>query len=1115
MVLKLNHKGTKPLKQSIKNQSQLEFHFLSNGNVHSIRFEDLFVNLYLGNEMEPSINNLFLRIHSKDGLVLYPMFGSKSNSQFQILDSSYLSKGHNNGMDYSLYLELHPNLPAWRYKIQITNHNKEPLEYDLVYVQDIGICDYGAARLNEFFVCHYIHHEPVDTKDYGYGILSRQNEPISGKYPASFLFSTNPISSFVTDGLDLYPIGLQKKLSAKRRQAEHSIIGLERQKTRLFPGETEETCFYGYLFANLQTLTSFPDAQTLIPKIRLGWNESPNWNTMTVNSESSQSLFSTAKRVEGENPTESNLKTLFPGDWREVEFSPSGKILSFFTNESTHVVLKEKERLCLRPHGQILRTGYSKVPDESSLTATCYFKGIFLSQLTEGHASINQYISRNHSYLNFFHSYGLRIFIEEGSGFALLDTPSFLQMDTNQLEWIYLRGKEVLRIQVGARNENEFLIQVATNNPQTKQFLLSFHIALDGDNGALELPPVITKNKTNIKIQPNPNSPLFQRLDGKGFQIKGEDFTHWRVSDDRLLFLDGNSRGQSYLTALVEVNSNLQFSIQGDLLSSLTQKNTEENQTQFFSHTKYLPNGKIQNRELKVLQQIKEILPWFKQNARIHYLNPRGLEQYSGGGWGTRDVCQGAFEHLLATGDFESCRRLLLIVFEEQNEDGDWPQWFMLYPRDKTIRAGDSHGDILYWPILALSTYLERTGDLSLLEVKTNVIHKKEPIKILEAIEKTIALINKRLVKNTNLPIYGNGDWNDSLQPVKEKFRTQAVSTWTAELQSLTYKALIQIFHLTNDREKVDFYKRELEVIKQNIKEYCMANETLTGLRYFDDTDSQKFFLHPSDTKTGIHYSILPMIYGILAEVLDSKEAEFHLTLIKNFLTGPDGVRLFNTPILYSDGNNVEFKRAETASYFGREIGLMYTHAHLRYCEALAYMGKAEDFFYNLNLVNPIGIQKKVPVSNFRQSNCYYSSSDGLFFDRYEAKEKYKDLLAGKIPLEGGWRVYSSGPGIYIKLVYECLFGIRVFSDALELDPILPKGLDGMEWDVRCQEKDLKIVYRVESENASIESAQVNGKLIPFQRMENRYRRGGFRLPFKDLELNLKKDHNQLILTLR
>ena len=30
-----------------------------------------------------------------------------------------------------------------------------------------------------------------------------------------------------------------------------------------------------------------------------------------------------------------------------------------------------------------------------------------------------------------------------------------------------------------------------------------------------------------------------------------------------------------------------------------------------------------------------------------------------------------------------------------QNADGDWPQWFMFFERERIIRAGDSHGDIV------------------------------------------------------------------------------------------------------------------------------------------------------------------------------------------------------------------------------------------------------------------------------------------------------------------------------------------------------------------------------------------------------------------------------------
>src|SRR5207247_3124744 len=94
--------------------------------------------------------------------------------------------------------------------------------------------------------------------------------------------------------------------------------------------------------------------------------------------------------------------------------------------------------------------------------------------------------------------------------------------------------------------------------------------------------------------------------------------------------------------------------------------------------------------------RLQEMLPWFAHNAMIHYLAPRGLEQYSGGGWGTRDVTQGPVEMLLARGAFAPVRDLLLRVFAAQNADGDWPQWFMFFERDRGISPKDSQGDIVF-----------------------------------------------------------------------------------------------------------------------------------------------------------------------------------------------------------------------------------------------------------------------------------------------------------------------------------------------------------------------------------------------------------------------------------
>src|SRR5262249_44386181 len=183
-------------------------------------------------------------------------------------------------------------------------------------------------------------------------------------------------------------------------------------------------------------------------------------------------------------------------------------------------------------------------------------------------------------------------------------------------------------------------------------------------------------------------------------------------------------------------------------------------------------------------------------------------------------------------------------------------------------------------------------------------------------------------------------------------------------------------------------------------------------------------------------------IHAILEDLLTPAQARAHLQLIEQHLSAPDGVRLFDRPLPYHGGLQKLFQRAETATYFGREIGLMYTHAHLRFAQALAHVGEADAFFRALCQANPIGLRALIPNATLRQANCYYSSSDAQFADRYQASEEYGRVADGTIPFDGGWRVYSSGAGIALGLIMRRLFGLSVEADVLSIDPVIPAALD-------------------------------------------------------------------------
>ena len=207
-------------------------------------------------------------------------------------------------------------------------------------------------------------------------------------------------------------------------------------------------------------------------------------------------------------------------------------------------------------------------------------------------------------------------------------------------------------------------------------------------------------------------------------------------------------------------------------------------------------------------------------------------------------------------------------------------------------------------------------------------------------------------------------------------------------------------------------------------------------------------------------YRLLPMNRGVLSGIFTESQAKSHLDLIKQHLLAPDGARLMDKPPAYCGGKEINFQRAESAACFGREIGLQYVHAHLRYAEALALSQRPDEFLHALLQVNPVAIRSSVPNAQARQANAYFSSSDADFLNRYDADENYDAIKRGDCEAKGGWRIYSSGPGIYLRLVVEKLLGLsRRFGDVC-INPALPASLDGLAVEMTLLGRPVRITYQ-------------------------------------------------------
>ena len=1097
----------------IASPSGLSVQVNANGSVRRIDHGPLLLNAFLGNELEGGPLNLYLR--RRDASIAWtPLLGPRSPGSVSADESGLRIDGEWRALRVQVTLALAQSAAAWFWHVAVENTDREAVEIDLIHAQDVALADYGMVRLNEYYASQYVDHTPLSHAQRGTVLAVRQNLAMGGRHPWLLVGSLRRAVSFCTDALQLHGLSTRAgeapaalavaRLPGVRRQHEHSMAVLQDEPLRLAPGARTDLGFFAWFEADHPRPSSTADLAVLERALALP-EAVPVAARQSAGVPRAATLFSDAPLFRAQPPTAGFIARAGAMQNPRV-LEPGGSLgLSYFDLNAAHVVLPEKERAILRPHGQIVRTGERLEPDESSLTSTVWMDGVFHSMITQGHVSINRFLSTTHSYLGLFRSHGQRLFIELDGRWQLLAVPSVFEMTPHGARWLYRSDGLMLDVCAwAAPDRHELWLSATLHTGEPCRFLVSQHIALNGDDGADARPALWSRDADGVVVRVDAESDLGRRFPDGSFRIDpapGTDLAH--VGGDELLFVDGQSRAQPFVVLVTAATTRFAVRITGQLTADAPSQPPSDadecaaRDAAFAARFwRTMTGGIALEGDAPEVARIDASLPWLAHDAWIHHLAPRGLEQYSGGGWGTRDVCQGPVELLLSIGRVDAVRALLCTVFRNQNADGDWPQWFMFFDRERNIRPHDSHGDIVFWPLLALAQYLLASGDGGLLDESLPFFHAEgeaqaERASVLDHMERALALIDRRVVAGTQLAAYGNGDWNDALQPADPALGAQLCSAWTVTLHTQMATTLGKALRHVGRSTQAEQIKARLARIRDDFQRVLIKDEVVTGLARFRDDGTIEHWLHPSDADSGVRYSLLPMIHGILANLFDPQQARRHVELIREHLLAHDGARLFDRPLAYRGGTMQRFQRAETSSFFGREIGLMYTHAHLRYAEALAHLGDAQALFAALMQAIPAGLRESVPHAKLRQANCYTSSSDADFADRYAASEHYDKVRDGSVDFEGGWRVYSSGGGIAVRLVRECLLGVRLRSDALCLDPVLPRALDGLTAHIDLFGHRVNLRYRVGPAGHGPRTLTCNGTSLPFDREANPYRSGG------------------------
>ena len=1106
----------------IRNPLGLSFDFLDNGSIKSIEVDPIRISLSSTTAFSIPGTNIFLRKRTKS-YDFTALTGPESNSFFSIVENGFMAKGSWAGLDYLCFLQLSKKSLSWQWNIEIKNTTNEDLELDLIYVQDAGLKTITDELINEYYVSQYIERLILNDKNYGSVICCRQNMKESLGHPWLMIACKNEAISASVDGMQFYgakfretriPEGLLTESLGGEYAGESSVLALQQKAFKMAAGEIHNSVFVATYLPDHPQATSVDDLKRL-PDLMLEFkDEMPaiskkDWITPIKN------LFNTSPFLSVDDLNDEELNLYFGEERRHCE-QENGQLLSFFSKESDHIILRAKEILVDRPHAHIMQAKAGLVPDENIVSTCSFAYGVFNSHLTQGNTNFNILLSVCSSQFNLAPETGQRIFVKLDGKYYILGVPSAFEMGLNHCRWIYKFGDHCFQIRTWtSKSAPQVNLDFKVLNGNHVDLFITHHF--DEANGwdtnpGTQFGEYIAKPKADSMIADKFTNAQFRII----VQSKNNEF---KACNDDAVYLHKKTQSDSLFVLDVKNTSDFCMSFIGEVCKSAKVVNIKNSDDQWHSDCldaqsswKNLSLSMNLQGDQKDIAAIREILPWYGINALIHFLTPYGLEQFSGAAWGTRDVCQGPIDLLLGLEKYNEAKQLLLTIFSNQNPDGGWAQWWM-FDSYSAIRAHDAHGDVVYWGMIALSNYIKVTGDLKILNevlpyYNKNGIVNSEKTPLSEHIERLIQMIIDSFIQGTALVPFGGGDWNDSLQPVSKELAQRMISSWTVEMNYQAFSQYQVVYELTDNKEKANELKVICEKIKADFNKYLIRDGIVAGYGHVEEKHNISVMLHPSDTRTGIHYSILPMNRGIISGIFTKEQALHHQEQIEQHLKGPDGARLMDRPIEYKGGIQTIFQRAESSTFFGREIGLMYVHEHIRYAESLAITGKADAFVKALRQAIPISYRDIVPCGDIRQSNCYYSSSDVVFKSRYDADEHYDEIKTGNITLKGGWRVYSSGPGIYIGLIISRLIGLRIEYGNVIIDPVLPYSFDGFSAQIDFMSHSVTFKYAVKENNFGPKEISINGKILKFKQEENKYRMGGAVISTPELISMLDKQDN-------
>src|ERR1700677_3678530 len=886
----------------IANGSGLSVSVLPTGAIFAIEHLQANRRIVVNQTLALPIGNGMARLYLRGGgphPTILSMMGPETPLRVGASHDRYVWEGEQSGIGHRVTLWRHPRLNAWFWRVEIVNRRDQELPCDAVLIQDLGLGDQGFLMNNEAYASQYLDHHVAVHPRLNHVLMGRQNLSQGGAYPwvahgclegaAGYATGFRQLMGSAHRDADQLDGLFGTNLPSERLQFETACAALQSKAVTLGVGGKASWTFFGVFEPDHPAASSDAD----LSQIGAVEGASKDWaEREVVLSAPPRSLLHGSRSAIAEMLDDKAIKASYR---RRTHVERAGEqLLSFFVpgrTHSRHVVLREKEHIVARRHGSLVRSGQELLPDETILCATAWMHGLFGAQLTIGNTSFHKLFSVSRDPYNIIRGNGLRILGDLGRGWRLLSVPSAFEMGLCDCRWLYRLEDRTITVSAHVSSQEPALQwRVAVEGGKCR-FLVFGHLVLGEFEYASRGRTEIDARKKRFVFRPDSDHLWGQRYPHASYLLVTSTPKEVEaIGGDELLYLDGKRRGGGYAVIRTRPTRNFAFAVVGSLsdesraeaLAAKCADGVDESVLSGQSARAWrritrgvrIPNATAEAKD------IETILPWFAHDPMMHLTVSHGLEQYTAAAWGTRDVCQGSLELLLALEHDAPAKTILRVIFAQQYEKrGDWPQWVMLEPYS-SIQSAEAHGDVIVWPLKALCDYVEATGDFAFLDEPIvwrrddNFETTAHADPVAAHVAKLVATVRERFIPGTQLLRYGNGDWNDALQPVDPVKRDWMASSWTVGLLYQQLRRCAETLRAAGRSAAAREHDTLAAAIKKDFARFLVRDGVVAGYAQFSpEGGPPQLFLHPSDQTTGISLSLIALTQAVVGGVLTAAEA--------------------------------------------------------------------------------------------------------------------------------------------------------------------------------------------------------------------------------------------------